>query len=177
VNAVALVAIGSPDEEAMQVAARVISESLGLDVLPMQTARTPAHAHNLQRGQYDSFVLLRDLLTVRPPCAFRVLGVTDCDLYVPMLSFVFGQAQLGGPAALVSHARLAPEFYGLPPRRDLLLERTAKTVLHEMGHTLGLIHCPDPQCAMALATGVAQLDRKLPQFCAACWPRAQGVTL
>jgi archaemetzincin len=175
VNAVALVRLGYPDDEVMRMVARTVSESLGLDALPVEYVRPVAHAHSVTRNQYDSFTLLRDLLGLRPEHAFRVLGITECDLFVPMLSFVFGQAQLGGPAAIVSYARLAPEFYGLPPQRDLLMERTAKTVLHELGHTFGLIHCADPRCAMALATGVAQLDNKLPKYCASCWPRTQGI--
>ena len=104
----------------------------------------------------------------KPPGVSRVLGLTACDLFVPMLSFVFGQAQLGGEAALVSIARLDQAFHGLPPRRSLLLERTVKTVLHELGHTYGLLHCPDRTCAMALATNVAQLDAKESRYCESC---------
>ena len=44
----------------------------------------------------------------------RLLGVTERDLFVPVLSFVYGQAQLGGRVAVVSLARLRPEFHGLP---------------------------------------------------------------
>lgn len=172
-NAVALLRLGCPDEEVMQVAAQTLTESLGFDVVDVGKRHPVTHAHSASRGQYDSFTLLRDLLTLRPRDAYRVLGITGCDLYVPALSFVFGQAQLGGPAALVSYARLRPEFYGLPPGPELLMERTAKTVLHEMGHTFGLTHCADPRCAMALATGIVQLDVKLPRYCASCWARTQ----
>ena len=37
----------------------------------------------------------------------RVLGVTACDLYVPVLTFVFGEAQLDGNCAVVSHGAAA----------------------------------------------------------------------
>ena len=47
----------------------------------------------------------------------RVLGVTACDLFVPVLTFVFGEAQLDGNCAVVSTARLQEEFYGLPRAR------------------------------------------------------------
>ena len=95
-------------------------------------------------------------------------GSLPAIFFVPVLSFVFGQAQLGGPAALVSVARLDQSFYGLPPRRSLLVDRTLKTVLHELGHTCGLVHCSDRTCAMALATNVAQLDAKEPRYCESC---------
>ena len=56
----------------------------------------------------------------------------------------------------------------------LLLERTVKTVLHELGHTCGLVHCADPTCAMALATGVSQLDAKEPRYCQSCRVRMES---
>jgi archaemetzincin len=85
-----------------------------------------------------------------------------------MLSFVFGQAQVGGHAALVSLARLRQEFYRLPEDVELLAERIQKEVLHELGHTLSLIHCQDPSCVMSLATGVRQVDQKAIQYCDSC---------
>ena len=56
----------------------------------------------------------------------RVLAVTSCDLFVPVLTFVFGEAQLEGNCAVVSTARLKEEFYGMPPREDLLRARLFK---------------------------------------------------
>ena len=47
---------------------------------------------------------------------WRLLGITGLDLYIPILTFVFGEAQMGGPCAIVSYHRLAQEFYGLPAR-------------------------------------------------------------
>src|SRR5258708_8172372 len=45
----------------------------------------------------------------------RVLGVTACDLYVPVLTFGFGEAQLDTNCAGVSTARLHEQLYGMPP--------------------------------------------------------------
>jgi predicted Zn-dependent protease len=45
-----------------------------------------------------------------PADAVRILGVTEGDLAIPTLKFVFGQAQLDGPVAVVSLARLRQEF-------------------------------------------------------------------
>jgi len=87
---------------------------------------------------------------------------------VPMLTFVFGQAQLGGRVAIVSLARLRQEFYGLPADPILVRERAVKEALHEMGHAFGLVHCVDPLCAMSLSTQVEQVDAKLPDVCPSC---------
>jgi archaemetzincin len=77
-------------------------------------------------------------------------------------------AQLDGAYAAVSTARLHEEFYGLPPRQDLLHERLLKEAVHELGHTFGLRHCADWRCVMSSSHGVERLDVKGLEFCAAC---------
>jgi len=94
--------------------------------------------------------------------------VTSLDLYVPVLTFVFGEAQLEGRCALVSLHRLREEFYGLPASNDLLHERLTKEAVHELGHTFGLRHCHDWRCVMASAHGVERLDVKTAEFCPTC---------
>ena len=103
-----------------------------------------------------------------PADAGKLLAVTERDLFIPVLTFVFGQAQLGGRVGVVSFARLRQEFYGLAPNREVFLERAYKEALHETGHLFGLVHCAERKCAMSLATTVRQIDLKDDAFCAAC---------
>ena len=119
------------------------------------------------RNQYYSTAIIQKLERAADPDA-RVLGVTTCDLYVPVLTFVLGEAQLDGACAVVSSARLHEEFYGMPARGDLLRERLVKEAAHELGHTFGLRHCNDWRCVMASSHGVERLDVKTSEFCAAC---------
>jgi len=119
------------------------------------------------RQQYYSTAIIQRLERMADPDA-RVLGVTACDLFVPVLTFVFGEAQLDGNCAVVSTARLGEEFYGLPARADLLRERLVKEASHELGHTFGLRHCADWRCVMASSHAVERLDVKGADFCAAC---------
>ena len=119
------------------------------------------------RGQYYSTAIIQRLERASDPDA-RVLGVTACDLYVPVLTFVFGEAQLDGNCAVVSTARLHEEFYGLPRRDELLRERLIKEAAHELGHTFGLRHCADWRCVMASSHAVERLDVKGAEFCDAC---------
>jgi archaemetzincin len=89
-----------------------------------------------------------------------------------MLTFVYGQAQLGGRAAIVSLARLRQEYYRLPANPALLQARARKEAVHETGHLFGLVHCEADACAMRLSTTVRQIDLKSELLCAACAERA-----
>jgi archaemetzincin len=119
------------------------------------------------RCQYDSTAILQRMERTCDPDA-RVLGVAACDLYVPVFSFVFGEAQLDGNCAVVSTARLRQEFYGLPGSDELLRQRLVKEAVHELGHTFGLRHCPDWQCVMTSSHAVERLDVRGAEFCARC---------
>jgi archaemetzincin len=128
-------------------------------------------AYDREREQYGSIALLEMLTRLCPPDASKLLAVTEGDLYIPVLTFVFGQAQLNGQVAAVSLARLRQEFYGLPPNHEILVERARKEALHETGHMFGLVHCADRNCAMSLSTNVRQIDLKRDQYCAPCAAR------
>jgi archaemetzincin len=125
-------------------------------------------AYDPARRQYRSVEMMKALSRRMPADAARVLGVTEADLSIPMLTFLFGQAQLDGPIALISLCRLRQEFYGLPPDDALLRERIVKEILHELGHTFGLTHCADTRCAMSVSTHVEFVDVKSARYCPRC---------
>jgi archaemetzincin len=133
------------------------------------TTLDPQFAFEPTRGQYYATAVLERLAASTPNNGTRVLAVTGLDLFVPVLTFVFGEAQLTGPAALVSTFRLREEFYGMPANEALLMERLTKESVHELGHTCGLRHCLDWRCAMASTHVVERLDLKEARFCQACW--------
>ena len=94
--------------------------------------------------------------------------MTNLDLFVPVLTYVFGEAQLEGKAAVVSSFRLRDELYGLPKNPDKLKERLEKEAVHELGHTFSLIHCPNPRCVMYTSTYAEEIDFKSKDFCNSC---------
>jgi archaemetzincin len=102
----------------------------------------------------------------------RALGVAGVDLFIPILTYVFGEAQLEGTAAVVSTYRLDNAIYGLPKDDGLLLDRLTKEATHELGHTFGLLHCQRGHCVMHSSTYAEDVDLKSPQFCASCDPVA-----
>jgi archaemetzincin len=128
----------------------------------------PAGAYDPRRRQYRAEAFLPVLGNYRPGRDGLVLGVAGVDLFVPELNFVFGLAEPRQRCAIISLARLHPEFYGQPANPQLLRERALKEAIHELGHLLGLGHCPNPACVMFFSNSLADTDRKGPGFCPRC---------
>ncbi|MGB2869788.1 MAG: archaemetzincin family Zn-dependent metalloprotease [Bacteroidota bacterium] len=160
--------MGHVEEEVLSTAEVCLWETFGFDVQRLSGQPRPDFAFDALRGQFNSELILRWLAEHSPAHTFRLMAVTEVDLFIPMLSFVYGQAQLRGTFAVVSVARMRQEFYGLPPNGDLMLQRLAKEAVHEVGHTFGLTHCLSKGCPMSLATGAAQLDSKGDELCRNC---------
>ncbi len=125
-------------------------------------------AFHPERRQYHSSEILARMQEHVTSRCWRLLGVTPADLYIPILTFVFGEAQLGGRCGVVSTHRLRQEFYGLPPDPQILRERLLKEAVHELGHTMELTHCDDYDCVMAASHSVEWLDVKGPALCPVC---------
>jgi len=119
-------------------------------------------------SQYPSEPFLAALAAARPPGDEFILGVTGVDLTAPGLNFVFGLADPRSRAAVISLARLYPEFYGQPRDPGRFKARAVTEAVHELGHLLGLGHCFDPACVMAFSNSLADTDRKGPGFCQPC---------
>ncbi len=128
-----------------------------------------AWAYNPERKQYLSSELLGSLQKSQED--ERLVGITEVDLYVPRLNFVFGEANVLSGTAIVSLCRLRQEYYGLAPDEALFLERATKEVVHELGHTFGLGHCPNSKCVMHFSNSLADTDFKGANFCSKCRPR------
>jgi archaemetzincin len=133
-------------------------------------------AFDPSRGQYRSGILLAEVLSGSSSPDEKRIAVVDVDLFVPVLTFVFGEAQLEGLAAIVSTHRLSDEFYGLKGDRRRLLERLEKEVVHELGHTAGLAHCRQFECVMRSSTYVEEIDLKKGSLCSECRARVVNAT-
>jgi archaemetzincin len=133
-------------------------------------------AFDVARKQYASIPILEMLLRRIPEDGHKLLAVTGRDIFIPVLTFVFGHAQLGGRAGIVSLARLRQEFYGLPPDDVIFRQRAEKETLHEGGHMFGLLHCAERRCAMSLATSIRHIDMKDNAFCQSCEARLRKQT-
>jgi len=165
---ISLVAIGQVDRALLEALAEGLTRRLRVACALQPQGLEAEFAYNPLRRQYHSTEILGRLLQRPPGENWKVLGVTEADLYIPVLSYVFGEAQVSDGGAVVSTHRLRQEFYGLPTDLDLLRERLLKEALHELGHTCGLRHCTDYLCVMSASYGVERIDLKRADFCPAC---------
>ncbi len=137
----------------------------------------PSGALNQSRKQYNADLILAKVLE-QTTDDNKVLAVMDVDLYTPVqnLNFIFGQAQLRGRVALVSMRRLDPKFYNKAEDGVLQFNRLVKEAIHELGHTFGLIHCPNTGCVMNFSNSVSDVDEKSSTLCKICRTKIQTTT-
>ena len=147
-----------------------LQNALRTEVRPVRSFLNLSFAYDSSRNQYNSSAILRRLLDVLPPGSSKIICLTDVDLFIPILTFVFGEAQLGGRAAVVSTARLVPSNV-LPGDHRLFTTRLLKEAAHELGHTFGLVHCSVRECVMSRSASLLEVDAKSARFCSDCWTR------
>jgi len=168
VNELYVTAVGHVEEDALRWVEAAATEWFPFPVRRLHAIDAPESSWDPARRQYHSVEIMKALVRNLPKGAARLLGVTGYDLSIPLLTFLFGQAQLDGPVALVSIHRLRQEFYGMPPDPALLRERLTKEMLHELGHTFALTHCSRQSCAMSLSTHIELVDTKNAGWCEVC---------
>ncbi len=125
-------------------------------------------AYSLERRQYNSTKILEQVIRNEPSSDAYMMILTELDLFVPVLTHIFGEAQLKGNHSIVSICRLYEEFYTSESNPELLFERAMKEILHELGHNFGLIHCIDWDCVMHVSNAVEEIDIKGRYYCSFC---------
>ena len=163
-----LVPLGHVDLQVLEHLRTAIAKFLSRPVRILPPRPLPPDSYHLPRDQYHSTRLLEYLLNEDHDGAFRVLGITTVDLYIPIFTFVFGEAQLDGKAAIISTFRPGGSADNLRPRQPVFLERLIKLSLHELGHTFNLPHCRQDGCLMGFAANLEILDQKKIELCEYC---------
>lgn len=165
-NRISLKPLGEVDQGVLEELKRRLEKTFDCPVEIEPQTTELAHAYNSSRKQYLSTTLLSTIDA--PEKGEKALGIVDVDLYVPGLNFVFGEADMGSGAAIISLFRLRQERYALPPDRKLFLKRAVKEAIHELGHTYGLGHCGDGRCIMYFSNSLMDTDKKQAAFCPKC---------
>jgi archaemetzincin len=171
-----LLPIGNVDDGLLTDLRPAVEEILFVPCKVLPARLDPEVAFHGERQQYHSSEILQRMQSFLTADSWRVLGIAAVDLYIPILTFVFGEAQMGGPCAVLSAHRLRQEFYGLPPDHELFRQRLIKEAVHEVGHTLNLTHCDDYRCVMASSHAVEWIDIKESALCTACRAAVMPIT-
>jgi len=165
-----LLPVGRVEDAALEAIKECVTIMFDFEVRLLPPLPEPSYAFDPARKQYSSTLILRKAVENLPADTVKALAITEKDIFIPMLTFVYGQAQLDGVGALIGLARLRQEFLGLKPNSMLFFARALKEALHELGHTFGLTHCLNRQCIMSLSTNIRQVDAKGGEFCERCLP-------
>ena len=120
--------------------------------------------YNATRNQYDGNLLLKEVENRFASNTQKTLALLNVDLFIPILTYIFGQAFLNGRCGIASVYRLRNERYGLPSDEVIFQERVLKEIIRELGHTFGLMHCIDLDCVMHSSTFVEDIDQKSHRF-------------
>jgi archaemetzincin len=163
-----VIPLGDAPPVAAKVVAAHLREYFGLDSEVAPAQPHPSYAHDPVRDQYNAGLIVARMEEAVAAGPHKALGVFGGDLFVPILSHVFGEARLGGACGLVSLYRLQRNQDGSPAQHAVWLERAAKVALHEIGHVLGLPHCQDERCLMRFCSTMEELDRQPLALCRYC---------
>ncbi len=159
--------VGELDTELIEALAEEIKQVFGVSTNTRSVLQDLSFALDQNRRQYHSTLILDRLAADIPPHAFRVLAVAQVDLFIPILTHVYGEAQLGGTACIISTFRLNEGRSGMNiPKK--YIDRIVKEAIHELGHTFNLRHCPEHTCIMHYCRNEEDVDRKSDQLCRYC---------
>ena len=158
--------IGHFDPQLLEQVGREVHRITGYSSLTASLLQDIDFAFESSRDQHYSTPILEKLADMAPPGAVKILAICSVDLFIPILTFVYGEAQLGGKACIISTHRLS-EGLGTA-QSDKFIRRVVKEAIHELGHTFNLRHCKDHNCCMHYCRTIKDVDRKTHQLCRYC---------
>jgi archaemetzincin len=168
---IVLVPVGQVDEEILQLVSGPVEQVFARPIKIGAALPVPKYAFNPTREQYHSAAILKRVESIRSDKWSAAVGITDLDLFVPEVSFVFGEADRSTRSAIISLHRMRSTLGSAPSRQDVLRRRFVSELIHQMGLIRGLAHCPNNRCVMFQSTSVQDTDKRGIQFCANCRKR------
>ena len=165
---IVVVPVGHLPSAALEAVSHHLGRCVGLDTSVCPPMHLPDRAFDERRSQYNVLRLIEALEERGFGEELKVVAVLNVDLFIPIFTHVFGEAQEGGKFALVSLFRLSQNEDGTRCPPHTLLERLAKVSVHEAGHLFDLVHCADPACLMHFSGTVSDLDAITLTLCRYC---------
>lgn len=172
---ITLISFGYFEKEILEMIVKDIEHEFQLPVKMREGHLDLSVFFDANRKQYDGNRLLGEIDNKFSSDHAKTLGLFSVDLFIPILTYIFGQAFLNGRSGIASLHRLKNERYGIKGDKGVLIDRFRKEVIHELGHMFGLIHCTNPVCVMRSSTYVEDIDQKIHRFCPTCRSRLEGL--
>lgn len=155
--------------------------TMQVEVLPRLSLSDNAITSRINPFTRNRQILTGDVLAILkknvPGDAFCVLAITMEDLYPePSWNFVFGQASVSERVGVYSFARYDPAFYGEKRGKDyekVILRRSCKVLVHEIGHIFGLQHCIYFKCVLNGSNHLEESDARPLHLCPVCLRKLQ----
>jgi archaemetzincin len=151
--------MGEVDEDVLEDVRHKLHTTFRIDVQVLKGREAPYFAFSSYRHQFSAPAIIRRIAGLVDQSNAKILALTPFDLFAPRTNFVFGEAQISGPAAVISLFRL------IDTDRNKYLARVGKEAVHEIGHTFGLDHCDNPKCVMHFSHNISDADVKSDTFC------------
>ncbi|MFZ4545967.1 MAG: archaemetzincin family Zn-dependent metalloprotease [Bacteroidales bacterium] len=167
-HTITLLSFGHFDRGLLEKISEAVAQEFNCTVLVKEVRRDLTAFFDPSRRQYNGDQLLKEVVIMSVPTSTKTIGLFNVDLFIPILTYIFGQAQLGGSTAIASIYRLSNEKYGMLPDENIAYERFKKEIIHELGHTFKLLHCHSTSCVMHSSTYVEDIDQKEAGFCPKC---------
>lgn len=167
-NTIHLIPLSLDDDIDLVILKKAVAKQFKMELQLKEVHIDLSSFFNPDRVQYSANEILTALLDSANGSDDKLISITGVDIFIPVLTFIFGQAYLGGQAGIVSVYRLKNEFYGMRGNDELFRDRMVKTLIHEIGHMFGLKHCVEIDCVMRSVTYVEEIDQKSENLCPKC---------
>ena len=165
---ITLISFGYFEKELLEMVVNDVEREFLLPVKTLDGHLDLSEFYDPARRQYDGNRLIKEIESMFASDTVKTLGIFNVDLFIPILTYIFGQAFLNGRSGIASIYRLNNEHYGIKANKVIFIDRIRKEIIHELGHTFGLIHCRNSNCVMRSSTYVEDIDQKGHQLCNNC---------
>lgn len=168
IEGIALISFGYFEKDILDLIVKDIAFEFSVPVKISEGHLDLSEFYDPARNQYDANKLLKKIETLYSSENLKTIGIFNVDLFIPILTYIYGQAFLNGRSGIASIFRLKNERYGIKADEKQFVDRIKKEVIHELGHMFRLIHCTNPLCVMRSSTYVEDIDQKNHQLCTKC---------